>query len=47
MEKKFNLKCEKQFEDFILKIDGELTRRNRLRTETFNKFDQHEAMLLR
>ena len=29
----------------MLKVDGELTRRNRLRIEVFNKFDQLEALL--
>ena len=38
-------KITNQFDDFMLKVDGELTRRNRLRIETFSKFDQHEAML--
>lgn len=34
--KKFSSKVERQFDDFMLKVDGELTRRNRLRVETFN-----------
>ena len=44
---KFDRKVEQQFNDFMLKVDGELTRRNRLRTETFNKFDEQEALILR
>ena len=44
---KFDRKVEQQFNDFMLKVDGELTRRNRLRTETFNKFDEQEALIVR
>ena len=29
----------------MLKVDGELTRRNRLRVETWNKFDALEAII--
>ena len=28
----------------MLKVDGELTRRNRLRVEVFSKFDSQEAL---
>ena len=31
----------------MLKVDGELTRRNRLRVETFTEFERHEAMLIK
>ena len=41
----YNRKLTQQFDDFMLKVDGELTRRNRLRIEVFNKFDQSEALL--
>ena len=33
---RFSQKVNQQFDDFMLKVDGELTRRNRLRIETFN-----------
>ena len=45
VELRFDKKMEKQFQDFILKIDSELTRRNRLRIEAFNKFAQMEELL--
>ena len=34
-----------QFDDFMLKVEGELTRRNRLRTETFNKFEEIDGVM--
>ena len=43
----YSEKQQRQFDDFILKIDGELTRRNRLRTETFNKFAEQDGIMAR
>lgn len=45
IENTFQAKVASQFDDFILKVDGELSRRNRLRTETFNKFSEVDIML--
>ena len=36
VSERFTQKVNQQFDDFMLKVDGELTRRNRLRMETFN-----------
>lgn len=41
----FNNKMNEQFQDFILKVDGELTRRNRLRIETKTRFDSIEDLI--
>ena len=43
----YSEKQQRQFDDFILKIDGELTRRNRLRTEVFNKFAEQDGIMAR
>lgn len=45
LETRFSEKLHRQFNDFILKIEGELSRRNRLRIETFGKLDEHDAVL--
>lgn len=47
LEGRYNDKLRQQFNDFLLKIEGELTRRNRLRIETFSKLDDHEESLKR
>ena len=45
LENRYNDKLRQQFKDFVLKIEGELTRRNRLRIETFSKLEDHEDRL--
>ena len=45
LEARFGSKVEQSFNDFVLKIEGELTRRNRLRIETNNKFETIDKLL--
>lgn len=45
LEKRFKAKLQDQFDDFCLKIEGELTRRSRLRVEAFARFKEHEDQI--